>query len=500
MKKIYRLLLSLMILYILWKIIKPNIIEGIDAEESTEEVEESTEEVEESTEEVEERRPCTEEDYIQQEAAIQMTSCGENGTIGGTVSEDLGPGPDSSCTCTCNEGYHQKYGGNDHGCKPPWRVQQLDCYRDCEQWIETHWQEDRVGGELNCEDVNLMISSGCANDCYLVSGGTEVTDRLLKEELLGMKFYLGCRIPLDDLFIKKNIDSLDAAIIQATKLGVNGFTFDTFRKMSVSSKEQLYTDESIVNITRIKDEIILRIEEKCNATEFSGEELEECYKKAIKDTLEYGETLSREATTFSDAMELFRSNYMFYSVVEDLIGYVRNEDMDYNYNDLLNELNIYVSLFEDIEEYQKDYEEFSSKLLTEEKRKDGDQAAAFRYNIARLLKAIKEKDIDKIFVFYLKGMACRKNIIGKIQPQYKKIPRMIYDKDTGSEVLANKNKILNECVGNRCVGNDDITKIHICPKLKYKKDLRPDTIGNTDDKCCDLSFFEKVILFFQDLF
>ena len=39
-------------------------------------------------------------------------------------------------------------------------------------------------------------------------------------------------------------------------------------------------------------------------------------------------------------------------------------------------------------------------------------------------------------------MACRKNIIGKIQPQYKKIPRMIYDKDTGSEVLANKNKIL----------------------------------------------------------
>ena len=493
MKKIYRLLLSLMILYILWKIIKPNIIEGIDGEESTEEVEE--------------RRPCTEEDYIQQREALgktQMTSCGENGTIGGTVSEDLGPGPDSSCTCTCNEGYYQKYGGNDHGCKPPWRVGQLDCYHDCEQWMETHWQ-DRARGEVNCEDVNLMVSSGCANDCYLGSGGTEVTDRLLKEELLGMKLHLGCRVPLEDFFIKK-IDSLDAAIIQATTIGVNGFTFDTFRKMSVSSKEQLYTDESIVNITRIKDEIILRIEEKCNATEFSGEELEECHKKAVEDTLEYGRRSWRRRrtwATFSDAIKVFRSDYMFYSVVEDQIGYVRNEDIDYNYNDLLIELNIYVSLFEDIEgieEYQKDYEEFSSKFLTEEKRMDGDLRYVTATKFARLLKAIKEKDIDKIFLFYLKGMACRKNIIGKIQPQYKKIPRMIYDMDTGSEVLANKNKILNECVGNRCVGNDDITKIHICPKLKYKKDLRSETIGNTDDKCCDLSFFEKVILFFQDLF
>ena len=195
MNKICRLVLVLLILYLLLKILRPNIIEGVDSEDTTEQVEETTEQVE-------GRRPCTEEDYIQQREALgktQMTSCGENGTIGGTVSEDLGPGPDSSCTCTCNEGYYQKYGGNDHGCKPPWRVGQLDCYHDCEQWMETHWQ-DRARGEVNCEDVNLMVSSGCANDCYLGSGGTEVTDRLLKQELVGMKIHIGCRLPLDDFF------------------------------------------------------------------------------------------------------------------------------------------------------------------------------------------------------------------------------------------------------------------------------------------------------------
>jgi hypothetical protein len=159
---------------------------------------------------------------------------------------------------------------------------------------------------------------------------------------------------------------------------------------------------------------------------------------------------------------------------------------------------------EDIEEYQKDYQEFSSKFLTEEKRKDiGKQ----RDGRQRAFKDIKEmvtgNNIDKYLKIHLSAIACRKNIIKKIQPQYKKIPRMIYGMDTGSEVIANKNKIINSCRNRRCItgwdGSGDITKSHICPKLKYKKNFYRFQ-GNTDDKCCDLSLFEKVILFFQDLF
>ena len=293
---------------------------------------------------------------------------------------------------------------------------------------------------------------------------------------------------------------LDEAFTFATLTGADGFTFDTFRKLSESEKKQLYTDEGIVNLNGINDNVISKMEQGCSIL---GSTRQEDLKKCIESfelKLIEAEKVGPKIVSLSDFIEWFQSHVMFYTVIEDLLTYVRGEE-DYNYNDLLDELNIYVSLFENTEGYQKDYEEFSKKILNEGKRMDVVEGRHAGYDFSRqILKIVEDKNSDKIFKFYLKGMACRKNIIEKIKPQHRKIPRMVYDMDTGSEVLENKDKILNGCEGKLCVGTADITKIHICPKLKYKKNLTPELQGNTDDKCCDLSFFDEVFLFFQDLF
>ena len=296
------------------------------------------------------------------------------------------------------------------------------------------------------------------------------------------------------------LDTLDDAIIAATLTGADGFTFDTFRKLSESEKKQLYTDEGIVNINGINDNVISKMEQKCSISGSTRQEdLKECIESFELKLIE-AEKVGPEIVSLSDFIEWFQSHEIFYTVIEDLLTYVRGEE-DYNYNDLLDELNIYVSLFENTEGYQKDYEEFSKKILNEGKRMDVVEGRHAGYDFSRqILKIVEDKNSDKIFKFYLKGMACRKNIIEKIKPQHRKIPRMVYGMDTGSEVLENKDKILNGCEGKLCVGTADITKIHICPKLKYKKILTPELQGNTDDKCCDLSFFDEVFLFFQDLF
>ena len=152
------------------------------------------------------------------------------------------------------------------------------------------------------------------------------------------------------------------------------------------------------------------------------------------------EKVGPEIVSLSDFIEWFQSHVMFYTVIEDLLTYVRNEE-DYNYNDLLDELNIYVSLFENTEGYQKDYEEFSKKILNEGKRMDVVEGRDAGFDVARqILKIVKERKGRDPFKHHLSGLACRKNIIEKIKPQHRKIPRMVYGMNTGSEVLENKDK------------------------------------------------------------
>ena len=302
---------------------------------------------------------------------------------------------------------------------------------------------------------------------------------------------------------------LEKAFTWATLTGADGFTFDTFRKLSESEKKQLYTDEGIVNLNGINDNVISKMEQKCSILGSTRQEdLKECIESFELKLIE-AEKVGPGIVSLSDFIEWFQSHVMFYTVIEDLLTYVRNEE-DYNYNDLLDELNIYVSLFENTEGYQKDYEEFSKKILNEEKRMDVDHKSEIS---EVLLKYVKERKGRDSFKHHLSGLACRKNIIEKIKPQHRKIPRMVYGMNTGSEVLENKDKILNECDGKSlftnksnglewwgetCFSEYSITKTHICPKLKFKKGAGPGE--NTDDKCCDLSFFDEVILFFQDLF
>ena len=163
------------------------------------------------------------------------------------------------------------------------------------------------------------------------------------------------------------LDTLDDAILAAILTGADGFTFDTFRKLSESEKKQLYTDEGIVNLNGINDNVISKMEQGCSIL---GSTRQEDLKKCIESfelKLIEAEKVGPEIVSLSDFIKWFQSHVMFYTVIEDLLTYVRGEE-DYNYNDLLDELNIYVSLFENTEGYQKDYEEFSKKILNEGKR------------------------------------------------------------------------------------------------------------------------------------
>ena len=57
-----------------------------------------------------------------------------------------------------------------------------------------------------------------------------------------------------------------------------------------------------------------------------------------------------------------------------------------------------------------------------------------------------------------------------------------------------------ECRKQYCIDNIDMTKDHVCPRLKYITGKGERIEGNTDYQCCDISFFDNIWFTIQDLF
>ena len=414
------------------------------------------------------------------------------------------PGGDwaNGCSCMCDEGYKKMYG--DRGCLPNmnilthscWNENSAECMvKEVDDFIKESIKEEKGGSPnpLSCNDLRKVEESGCFNRCLKGSGGTEVSEAALHNTMNKYKYEAGCEIPIGFALDSLTNNDMGMLVMYGVVLELDGYTYESYNKLSSIQKDKLYLDTSIENINEIKNKII-------NKLESHGNECTTDINRCINSlTQEHFQVLSDENFLPADGVNVemidLLPKYMFNRVIftHFIEAFLLTESKKLIvYRRVQNDLNLLSTLFQGLDTYRKDYKRWLDDFNEESARLQGDEAAraAFRKHMKSwgTWNAFPDKE-DSHWNQHIIELMCRNGLIDN--------ESLLSYIDTPS----NYDAIKEICNSNYCGGREGrpMARVHICPSLKYKnksKDLK----GNTNDECCDISMFDKIKLWFVDLF
>jgi len=509
MKKYFEGFLLLLLFYLVVQLIssyKNKIVEGIDAAEE----DPSTDADPSTAGDPDSGTPCTVADYNgrQGEGSMRGPQCDTvNGTPTGLkYNDDV-----SGCGCVCGDGYRTgRVSQGEEGCVESTNIRDFTCFDECQIQLEAM----RFKPEKMCDYIDSM-KDGCG--CTVEGGGTEKSEAALNNDIYKFKEKLGCAVSNEDFL--NGINGLPKLITMSAILDLPGFTYLSFIQLSDTQKEKMYTDESIMNQNYLKNQIIVKLDETC----LEGLSSSECMRVKENEMRDIFDNI-RDKTVMDFVYVDDFINVSFKLLVIQLFGQLadkakregKSEEISQQIQPSFTIISEFVKLFEKKDDFDQDYQEHVGKIL-EEAEKSSDSkintmSATSTDEERRRRSSIRnQRDLSPLFDMMvseelktwmtIKGLLCRGGAgidggldIDKIQLQ-RKFQRLV------DEVKGDLEKDPEECNKHYCIGNTDITKDHVCPRLKYAVDPGKGRIeGNTDDKCCDISFFDNIWFTIQDLF
>ena len=503
MKQYFEGFLLLLLFYLVVQLIRSyKIVEGIDptAEDPT-------------AEDPDSGTPCTVADFNGKDGGQGPQCDTVNGTPTGLkYNDDV-----SGCGCVCGDGYRtgaklSKW--RTEGCVESTKIEDFTCFDSC-------YAEVRARGRPpSCDYIDSM-KDGCGKPCTVEGGGTEKSETTFNNEIYKIKDKLDCVVSNEE-FIDMVSGNLPKLITMSTILDLPGFTYLTFIQFS-SVELKMYTDESIMNQNHLKNQIIVKLDETC----LEGVSASECMRVKDKETRDiFGNLRDKTVLDFVNVDDFI--NVSFKLLVIELFGQLadktkregRSEETSQEIQDAFTIISEFVKLFEKKDDFDQDYQEHVGKILEEAKKSSDVGVNAMTttsFKEKRLRGKASGSYISNLFggmvsenlktKFTVKGLLCRggagTGIDGAIDIDKIHLQRNI--QNIVEDVKGALEKDPDECNKQYCIGNTDITKDHVCPRLKYLKwrNLKSNgerIEGNTDDKCCDISFVENIWFTIQDLF
>ena len=499
MKQYFEGFLLLLLFYLVVQLIRSyKIVEGIDptAEDPT-------------AEDPDSGTPCTVADFNGKDGGQGPQCDTVNGTPTGLkYNDDV-----SGCGCVCGDGYRtgaklSKW--RTEGCVESTNILDFTCFDSCLSRRNS----------ATCDFVDSM-KDGCGKSCTVDGGGTEKSETTFNNEIYKIKDKLDCVVSNEE-FIDMVSGNLPKLITMSTILDLPGFTYLTFIQFS-SVELKMYTDESIMNQNHLKNQIIVKLDETC----LEGVSASECMRVKDKETRDiFGNLRDKTVLDFVNVDDFI--NVSFKLLVIELFGQLadktkregRSEETSQEIQDAFTIISEFVKLFEKKDDFDQDYQEHVGKILEEAKKSSDVGVNAMTttsFKEKRLRGKASGSYISNLFggmvsenlktKFTVKGLLCRggagTGIDGAIDIDKIHLQRNI--QNLVDEVKGDLEKDPDECNKQYCIGNTDITKDHVCPRLKYLKwrNLKSNgerIEGNTDDKCCDISFVENIWFTIQDLF
>ena len=490
MKQYFEIFLLLFLFYLIVQLIRSDkTVEGIDA----------TAEDPSTAGDPDSGTPCTVADFNGKDGGQGHQCDTVNGRpIGLKYNDDVG-----GCDCVCGDGYRTgRVSQGEQGCVESNNIQDFTCSEQC------MLEYASLGRAATCDEIDSM-KDGCGKPCTVEGGGTEKSETLFNHEMYQWKHKLGCTVSNEEFI--EFISGLPALIAISTMFDLPGFTYSSFIQLSDTQKEKMYTDESIMNQNELKNQIIVKLDETCLEGVSSSECMEDKDKK-IRDN--YKDAHKMTVLDFDDVDDFI--NFSFKQIVIKLYDplaksrtSLSTEEISQQIQENFTHISEFVKLFENKNKFDRDYQEHVGKIL-EEARKSSDSKVSTLSTTSttedrrRREKGSGPSDISPLFdrmvsdelktMWTVKGLLCRKeDDIDKIHLM-KNFQRVV------DEVNRMRDEDPEECNKQYCIGNVDITKDHVCPRLKYLLGKGGRIEGNTDDECCDISFFEKILFKLQDLF
>jgi hypothetical protein len=509
MKQYLEVFLLLLLFYLVVQLIrsdKDKIVEGIGPIEEEPSTAEDPETILIIEEEDTEGTACTVADYNGRAGVTGYRECDtENGTPSGLkYNDDV-----SRCDCVCGDGYRT----GTEGCVESTNLRDFTCFDECQIQLEAL----RFKPEKMCDYIDSM-KDGCG--CTVEGGGTEKSETTFKNEIYKFKDKLGCVVS-DEEFIGL-ISDLPKLITMSAILDLPGFTYLTFIQLS-SVELKMYTDESIMNQNHLKNQIIVKLDETC----LEGVSASECMRVKDKETRDiFGNLRDKTVLDFDNVDDFINVSFKLLVIITfGQLAYKikregKSEETSQQIQHAFTVISEFVKLFEKKDDFDQDYQEHVGKMLEEAKKSSDVGVNAMTtttFEEKRLRGKASGSYISNLFggmvsenlktKFTVKGLLCRggagTGIDGAIDIDKIHLPRNI--QNIVEDVKGSLKKDPEECNKQYCIGNTDITKDHICPRLKYLKwrNLKSNwerIEGNTDDKCCDISFVENIWFTIQDLF
>ena len=365
-----------------------------------------------------------------------------------------------------------------------------------------------------CEFVDSVndVNGGCGSGCTVSGGGSPQSETTLNNWSDSMRRNNGCDgsnvVSGDGSNVESNVESgdeyyisqihdLSEIIMLCVLFDIYGFTFSSFSQLPEDQRERLYTDESIMNKNYLKNQLIVKLDETCP----EGFLHTECIVRKENEILD--RTYDGRHGTAADVDDFL--NILFKAVGKQWIGERRGRPAD-----SLKKISDFVDIFENKDEYGEEYQEFVDKILDEA----GKSSVPFLNEISTEHVGenwggmdssgrwgLKPPGMDDLSPEEEEGLSDGATIVvNKVYNQYRPIwnVKALLCRAGAVESLRQLSQP-EHCNNQYCVGNADLTKDHICRRLKYL-DNAQEIEGNTDDECCDISFFENIWFTIQDVF
>jgi hypothetical protein len=449
-----------------------------------------------------------------------------NGLVSGEkINDDV-----SACTCACSDGYRLGIvSQGEQGC-----VVESDymgnfrCFDSCETGHRASYtifsQHVRAGDitsalQTVCEFVDSVndVNGGCGIGCTVGGGGSPQSETTLNNWSDSMRRNHGCDGSNVESNVEWNVESNDEYYISqlydlreiislCMLFDIYGFTYSSFSQLQEDQRERFYTDEGIMNKNYLKNQLIVKLDETCP----EGVLHTDCINEILQRPSLRGERADGRPMDFNDVDELL--NILFKSVYKLRRRGSASTGLP-TAVDSFQKISNFVEIFENKDEYGEEYQEYVDKILDEA----GKSSIPYlnEISVTRVGETWDAKDrlgpprsgADTVVGTELDdamedGLSEGAYILtNKVYNQYRPVwnVKALLCRDDNSDHGELPFHTPEHCNNQYCVGNVDLTKDHICPRLKYLGSA--DKIeGSTDDECCDISFFENIWFTIQDLF
>jgi len=455
-----------------------------------------------------------------------------NGLVSGEkINDDV-----SGCTCACDDGY--RFGLNrrgEQGCVESDNIIDFRCFDSCgieglgvpriprlDQATYTIFSQHFQAGDITsalqtvCEFVDSVndvndVNGGCGIGCTVGGGGSTRSQSTFFNWIGSTRRFWGC----DESNVESNVESNDEYYISqlydlreiislCMLFDIYGFTYSSFSQLQEDQRERFYTDEGIMNKNYLKNQLIVKLDETCP----EGVLPTDCINEIQRPSLRADGTPDPSPMDFNDVDELL--NILFKSVYK--LQATAHSSHRPTAVDSFQKISNFVDIFENKDEYGEEYQEYVDKILDEA----GKSSIPYlnEISVTRVGETWDAKDrlgpgawADTVVGTELDdamedGLSEGAYILtNKVYNQYRPVwnVKALLCRDDNSDHGELPFHTPEHCNNQYCVGNVDLTKDHICPRLKYLGSA--DKIeGSTDDECCDISFFENIWFTIQDLF